>query len=157
MGDTAAKWARLAGLSGWQWWVLLTAPFALFATWVSLRFTGYRATLARCQPARPSGLEKEAELEAARDTAFALAVATKYGPWRPRCLLRSLALARYLGRRGIASELRIGLPSGTAIPMSSSAPDFSAHVWVECHGAVLNDRDDIADQFRPFDAPSGQS
>ena len=38
----------------------------------------------------PSGLAADRELATARDTAFALAVAAKFSPRRPRCLLRTI-------------------------------------------------------------------
>jgi hypothetical protein len=157
VAEAAAKWSRLAALTAWQWRVLLTAPFVLLATWVSLHHSGYRATLAGTRPAQPSGVARDEELGVARDTALALAAAIKFGPWRPRCLLRSLALARLLGRRGIACEVCIGLPAGQGGPVPGAGPDFSAHAWVEYDGVVLNDRDDVAARFLPFDAPSGRS
>ena len=86
-----------------------------------------------------------------------MAAAVRYGPWRPRCLLRSLTLARYLGRRGIACEVRIGLPAEQGGAAPGADLDFSAHAWVEYDGVVLNDRDDVAALYAPFDLPSGQS
>jgi hypothetical protein len=155
--DTASKWSRLAGFSAWQWRVLLSTPSVLFATWLRLRLRGYRAALAAARPVRPPGLTGQEAQKVARDTAFALAVATKYGPWWPRCLLRSLALAHLLGRRGIAAEVRIGLPVERSTRDSSGAgPDFPAHAWVEFDGVVLNDRDDVASRFTPFEAPPGR-
>lgn len=150
-------WSRLATLSAWQWRVLLTAPLVLLATWLSLRVRGYRATLDRARPVHASGFDRQAELQIARETAYALSAAIKYGPWRPRCLLRSLALMRYLGRRGISSSLRIGLPSGQAALNPDSAPGFSAHAWVERDGIVVNDRDDVAAAYSPFDVPPGRT
>lgn len=136
---------------------MLTAPVALLATWTSLRVSGYRATLARTRPVGTSGLTRDEELNFARDTALALAAAIKYGPWRPRCLLRSLTLARCLGRRGILCSLRIGVPVEQAGPGPAAAPDFSAHAWVEYDGVVLNDREDIAGEYTAFDEFSGQA
>jgi hypothetical protein len=145
--------SKLTRLSGWQWRVLLSAPWVLASTALRLRYGGFRSTLARVQPAVSSCLTAQQQLTLARDTAFALAVAVKYGPWRPRCLLRSLALGRYLGRLGIPFEIRIGLPSGTESALAN--PDFSAHAWVEHAGEVLNDRADAAQVYRAFDPGPG--
>ena len=157
MTDTAAKCSRLARLSLWQWRVLLSTPALLQTTWLRLRLRGYRGALAAAQPARPGGPGRQEALEVARDTAYAVAVAIKYVPWQPRCLLRSLVLARFLARKGIACDVRIGLPAGQSGPYSPGAePGFLAHAWVEYDGVVLNDRDDVAARFTPFDAPLGK-
>lgn len=134
----------------------MSTPAVLLATWLRLRIRGYRGALAAAQPARQGESGKGEALEIARDTALAVAVAMKYGPWRPRCLLRSLVLVRFLARKGIACDVRIGLPAdqpGRDLP--GEEPGFSAHAWVECDGVVLNDRDDVAARFTPFDAPLG--
>ena len=50
----------------------------------------------------------------------------RIGPWRPRCLLRSLVLYRLLREQGHEAELVIGLPD------RAKSPD--AHAWVEVDG-----------------------
>ncbi len=50
----------------------------------------------------------------------------RIGPWRPRCLQRSLVLFRLLRAQGDAAELVIGLPER---PTS-----HDAHAWVELDG-----------------------
>ena len=146
------NWSRLASLSAWQWRVLLGAPWALSRTWISLRTRGYVKTLAALRPAQPSRLPAGRQLALARETAYALAVAVKYGPWRPRCLLRSLALGWFLGRKGIPFEVRIGVPGAKNVTSPAGKLDFTAHAWVEHAGIVLNDQQDIAGEFAPFDA-----
>ena len=157
MVEAAARLSRLAALSPWQWRVLLTLPFILLITWLRLRLKGYRATLARTRPARLSGLGADAQLALARDTALAFAAAVKFGPWLPRCLLRSLALAGLLGRKGIPCVVRIGVPAGQSVLTADGKLDFTAHAWVECGGVVLNDREDVAVQFIPLEAGSGRA
>ncbi|MES2785449.1 MAG: lasso peptide biosynthesis B2 protein [Pseudomonadota bacterium] len=58
------------------------------------------------------------------------------------CLTRSLLLTWLLGRRGVTSQLRIGvrLEAGT----------LRAHAWVECEGAPVNDQPEIGAQFASF-------
>jgi len=46
-------------------------------------------------------------------------------------------------RRNIAAELRIGVRTTTG--------PFESHAWVEYHGEVLNDIENIADIYAPFD------
>ena len=152
MAEAAGKFSKLAGLSAWQWWVILSSPLVLLATWARLRSGGYRRALAATQRAGISALPEGEQLARARDTAYALAVAVKFGPWWPKCLLRSLALGWYLGRQGIPFELRLGVPQGKTQVGAIDKPDFSAHAWVEHAGVVLNDKPDVASEFAPFDA-----
>ena len=150
MAEAAAKWSRLTALSAWQWRVLLTAPFVLLLTRWRLRSGGYRRTLAAAQARSACALAADGQLRVARDTAYALAAAVKYGPWRPLCLLRSLALGWFLGRRGIPFEVRIGVPGGKPLLSPQGKLDFTAHAWVEHAGVVLNDKEDVASEYRPF-------
>lgn len=129
---------------------MLSAPAVLALTWLRLRTAGYRRTLAAIQPKRTDALSDAEQSERARDTAYALAVAIKYGPWRPQCLLRSLALGSYLGRQGIPFEVRLGVPGPSAGGAGRRAVDFTAHAWVEHAGVVLNDKNSVAREFRPF-------
>ena len=142
--------AKLRRLDAWHWRVMLSTPFILLLTWCRLQTGGYRKTLAAAQPSGPALAATGERLQRARETSYAVAVAVKYGPWRPRCLLRSLALGWFLGRRGIPFDLRIGVPArGRGTPATVS-PDFSAHAWVEVEGVVVNDRDDVGDRHVPF-------
>ena len=77
--------------------------------------------------------------------AEAVNIAARHTPFHTTCLTRSLLLYWLLRRRGVSSELRIGvnLSSGT----------LKAHAWVECAGQPVNDRTDIADVFKPFASP----
>jgi hypothetical protein len=64
--------------------------------------------------------------------AWAVTRAGRYGVFRPKCLVRSLAIQRMLRRRGIAaSTLNIG------VRMQDGS--FQAHAWVELSGAVVGD------------------
>ena len=58
------------------------------------------------------------------------------------CLTRSLLLGWLLQRRGVQSELRIG------VRFTQGALD--AHAWVECEGVPVNDRPDVNKQFASF-------
>jgi len=65
------------------------------------------------------------------------------------CLTRSLYLWWLLRRRGINSQLRIGvrLNQGT----------LDAHAWVEHAGIPINDRPDVSTDFAPFAEPVSPS
>jgi hypothetical protein len=151
LAEAPGKWRRLKGLSAWQWKVLLASPFILLLTWFRLRSGGYNRTLTLARPEPGPRLPPRDMLTLARETAYPLAAAIKYGPWMPRCLVRSLALGWFLGRQGIPFEVRIGLPGGKSIIGTDGKLNFSAHAWVEVGGVVLNDREDIAQEYRSFD------
>jgi hypothetical protein len=150
--DIAQKLQKLQALNTWQWSVLLRSGYVIPLAYLRLRSGGFRKALrwARTAAARRSDLSREKELELARETAFAFAVACKFGPWKPKCLVRSLALGRFLCRRGIPFDIRIGVPNARAMPPADDAVDFTAHAWLELDGVVLNDREDIAAEFSPF-------
>ncbi len=58
------------------------------------------------------------------------------------CLTRSLLLGWLLRRRGVASQLRIG------VKMSNGS--LAAHAWVEYEGVPINDQPDVGEQFAAF-------
>jgi hypothetical protein len=150
LAEGRGNWAKLQRLSGWQWRVMLATPFVLLITRMRLRREGYVETLERTRPAGAREESPKRQLALARETAYAQAVAVKYGPWKPLCLLRSLTLAWFLGRKGIPFDVRIGLPEGRSFINAEGELDFSAHAWVECQGRVLNDKENIAEEFNAF-------
>jgi Transglutaminase-like superfamily len=58
------------------------------------------------------------------------------------CLTRSLLLGWLLRRRGVDSQLRIG------VQMNNGS--LAAHAWVEYAGIPINDQPDVAEQFAAF-------
>lgn len=62
-----------------------------------------------------------------------------------QCLARSLALQWMLRRRGVESELRIG------VRRSDGA--LSAHAWIECGGIPVNDDVGVASAYAVFTEP----
>lgn len=73
--------------------------------------------------------------ERRRAAGLALAVrrAVAYGPVRPLCLGRAIALHRLLERRGLAgSRVRVGV-------RRDASKGLAAHAWVEYGGEVLGD------------------
>jgi hypothetical protein len=68
--------------------------------------------------------------------------AARYAPGSVTCLTRSLLLRWLLRRRGIASELRIGVQLVQG--------QLDAHAWVEFEGVPINDAPDVAQRFATF-------
>lgn len=61
------------------------------------------------------------------------------------CLTRSLCLQWLLRRHGIDTELRLGVKLDEG--------QLHAHAWVEMGGHPVNDREDVAERFLPFEKP----
>ena len=72
-------------------------------------------------------------------------IAAGHSPFVATCLQRSIVLWWLLGRNGFACDLRLGA--------QKAEDQFEAHAWVEYHGTVLNDTEDVQQRFATFDAP----
>ena len=127
---------------------LIVAWFALPIVDLQLRRQGYVRTkawldarVARTQARRdsqPARALPDTELFAHR-IARVVGIAARRTPWRTTCLRQALLLHHLLARRGIASDLRIGV--------RTAADGFAAHAWVERHGAVLIGGDESAHTY----------
>ncbi|MGQ0704426.1 MAG: lasso peptide biosynthesis B2 protein [Gemmatimonadales bacterium] len=85
----------------------------------------------------------DADIVKARDWALAVSTATRYGLFRPKCLVRSLALVRLLDRAGIhGARIRAGV--------QLHQDQFTAHAWVELGDIVLSDPDGYVARFEPW-------
>jgi hypothetical protein len=83
----------------------------------------------RAHPHSPKEHEGRSQLEAGVGLANAVSRTLAVLPTDSRCLMRSLVLVVVLARRGIASQLVIGVKGG--------GTDFAAHAWVEYDGLAL--------------------
>lgn len=64
-----------------------------------------------------------------------------YQPWA-NCLKQSLGLWTLLRLQGIASSLHIGVKCQTG--------QFTAHAWITWQGVVLNDNENVAEEYAAF-------
>jgi hypothetical protein len=117
--------------------LLVAIPLRLRLT----RFTRVVAWATRTVPRSP-GLAADVER-----TAFCVRLAAHVVP--TRCLTRALALARLLGRRGIVTDLRIGVRTEDG--------RLEAHAWVESMGRVLNDDHRRLQGYVAFDRILGEN
>ena len=86
------------------------------------------------------------QLAVARRVARMVNLAAARGPWQTSCLTRSLLLARFLAARDIPFELVM------AGRLEDGADDrFSAHAWVRCGDAILNDAETNTALYQPFE------
>lgn len=110
-------------------WALLRAQLRVWT-----RPTGrlVRAPLPADGARRPGAPAGDLEPHVRRAT-IALDRAVRRGPLRPGCLVRSLALADLLARRGVPEGcIRIGVRRGDGRLLD-------AHAWVELDGRVVGD------------------
>jgi hypothetical protein len=141
-------WRKFRRLPGPDRLLFVQALAMVSLTGLALRCLGFRrwhATLARLTPAAPPRRTHDPSQlvrEARRLTAL-LHVACLRAPSTPTCLHRSLTLWWLLRRRGLASDLRIGV--------RKAGNRLEAHAWVESQNRVLNDRDDVHLTYTPFD------
>ena len=115
----------------------------------SLRLRGLRATQATLgrfllTSATPHDQAKGNMAKDAARIAHMVHAAARYGLVRPTCLEKSLALWWFLGRRGIASSLRIGT--------RKNGNRLEAHAWIELSGRALNETGGPIPDYAPFDA-----
>ena len=139
---------QLQKLTVSEWQVMLTAMLVLPLIALSLKTKGVKWTrhfLARHGRASLS-IPEERQLEVAQSVARMVSIAANHGIYRTNCLKKSLATWWLLARRGIQSELKIGV--------NKDEGEFSAHAWVEYQGNVLVDTADVGKRFSAFDTHS---
>ena len=136
------RWARLHRLSWSQHWTLLQAMVLLPATALGVHLVGFRgaqSALSRLLPAKSDSNGTPAhdgETSSVHDLARIVRIASQYGPYRANCLPTSLSLWWLLGRRGIASALRLGV--------RKESGQLEAHAWIELQGVPVNESHDPA-------------
>ncbi len=134
-----SSWAKLRGLSGDDWGVLLRCLWLIPVVELNVRLRAPRHWLpAPLVPFIPSGVEGSGaegmESGASESTAGAPSPAAarvthlvegfyRRLPFSPTCLTRSLVIYRLLRARGIPCQLRIGLRKAGAA--------LEGHAWTE--------------------------
>jgi hypothetical protein len=129
------SWTRRLGafrrLSAAERRVVAEAVTTFLCVAIAIRLTSVRRVRAAGERMRAGNSFLPALAEPARAARLAelVAATARALPVRPACLTRSLALQRILGRRGIASTLRLGVRKvGTKL---------EAHAWLERAGSAL--------------------
>ena len=122
--------------------LLLTSMLLLPFFWFGLRVAGlsrFQAWLNRSPiiSAAPMSYEELTAIGALVN------IAGNHAPGPSTCLTRSLLLAWLLRRRGVGGELRIGV--------RKLQGKLEAHAWIEFQGRPINDAQDVAARFVPFD------
>lgn len=138
-----SRLARFIRLRNAQKRALVAAWLWLPLFWVGLRTLGlprFQGLLHQATDSKDSSAAMTAD--EIQSCAAAVTMAASHTPFPATCLTRSLLLEWLLQRRGVRTELRIGVNMTSGI--------LRAHAWVEHEGRPLNDRADIAADFKPF-------
>lgn len=138
--------ASRLGLHDW----LVVAESLVLLAWVELAIrvgAPSRVLSWATTPHRVNGTEpSEAEI---RRLTWLHGMAANYHPMGPRCLTRSLSLARLLSRAGVVTQLKVGV--------NQHQGRLTAHAWVERNGRVLNDDVLVHQEFAVFGDPLDSS
>jgi hypothetical protein len=140
------RWHRFRSLSAADRVLILEAAVLLALVTVGLRVArlqDFRAVLARFgQRARqPDSDVVIHKWSSAQRVAWAVNAVANLWPDVMSCLVRAVATEAMLGRRGISSNLRLGVRHDGE-PLNP----FTAHAWVECQGlVVMGAVDDLGD------------
>ncbi|MBE0621754.1 MAG: lasso peptide biosynthesis B2 protein [Burkholderiales bacterium] len=141
MKRVAVNLAKFRALPWPEQRTLLAAMAWLPLFGLALRILGLRRLQAWLQRGSP-GVDIERSFDEIVRIATLVNTAGLRLPLPPTCLTRSLLLGWLLRRRGVASQLRIG------VRLAEGAVE--AHAWVECAGVPINDRPDVGERFAPF-------
>jgi Transglutaminase-like superfamily len=136
---------RFSALEAGARGIFLRAALLLPLISLSLRMRGFGATQGTLQKFLPS-LDQQTTTSRGPNVdliARMVRAAVHHGVGHPTCLEESLALWWLLGRRGIASQLRIGI--------KKQSPKFEAHAWVELGGAPLNEPETPHQHYAAFE------
>lgn len=135
---TLTRWHALSAAD--QRTVLL-AGAAMPVFWLGLKVWGLPRFQARLQR-RPLTQPQAMPLADIQALGALVNIAARHTLGPRTCLTRSLLLGWLLQRRGVQSQLRIG------VRLTRGA--LEAHAWVECQGIPVNDRPDVGAQFASF-------
>ncbi|OQC17496.1 lasso peptide biosynthesis B2 protein [Candidatus Skiveiella danica] len=141
MNRLARRLSRFRALSGPDRRTLLAAAAWMPIFWLGLRVFGLPRFQARLQRGKTTANAAMAlpDIQALGEL---VNIAARYTLGPRTCLTRSLLLGWLLRRRGVESQLRIG------VRLNQGRLD--AHAWVECEGVPVNDRPDVGAQFASF-------
>jgi hypothetical protein len=132
---------RLRRLTPSGAWALARAWWLLLAVDVGLRILPFARLESGLAPA-PRAAGPQPDETAVLRLVWATAAAARHHLYPMRCLPQALCLRWFLGRLGIAAQLRIGVERRLG--------DLRAHAWVELDGHPLGEDFHIADHYSPL-------
>ena len=120
-----------------SWWGLLIMNLRL--RW--LRFARIRQEAGRVEGVSPRRSGRPTRQQIDR-IAWSVEVAARQHLHPMHCLVRSLTLQRLLARRGVATELKLGV--------SKEQESLAAHAWVELDGEPISERGPVEARYLPL-------
>lgn len=135
-----AKLRRLKELSFPEWKTLIAAGFWFPIVDALLRVGGLRAV--RRLAGRPAVAPRRGSCPSVGRTVQLVDAAGRIYLKRYGCLPRALVLQRILARRGVATELRIGVKTDMG--------RLHGHAWLEAGGMPLGEPAGVRDEFASF-------
>jgi len=138
----ASRWARVWTLDGRDWRDLAEASITLAYTHAALRFGSPGRVIAR---ATSGTRDRSSTFTAARQKRleWLVGVAGRHVVPTP-CLTRAIALARILGKRGVKTDVRLGVRQIDG--------RLDAHAWVELDGRAINDDEAHVRRYAPLES-----
>lgn len=122
-------------------WLLAVSWATLLGCKIGLRLVSFQRLRRLCtRLATPPAVPVP---HAEREVIWALDIASRYVPGGHNCLARALTAYVLLARRGVATELRIGVARPQNRPLE-------AHAWLEREGRVLIGELENFQRFTPF-------
>lgn len=133
-------WLRWMELTVRERLTLLQAVMLLPLVGLMLRLFRYQAVFSALQRVTPLRVRRSqaVTVPGAKRTAELVNIAAWRGVYEATCLRRSMTLWWMLRRRGIDSNVRIGV---------SIEDEFASHAWVEMEDVVLNDAADVRERY----------
>ncbi len=136
------NWQKFQEFSWTEKFLFAQALLLLPINILGLKLLGFRRWQAVFQRLLKNNLPPNIDVQNAQGIARIVNIAAAHGIFKALCLPRSMTLWWMLSRRGIASELRIGVRKEGEV--------FAAHAWLECQGIVLNDSAEVGTDFTVF-------
>ncbi len=138
----ATRWSKLRSLSFSEVWFLVEAAATVVAFDLAFRLFSSKTCLALVERKAGSRRQRGADLQR---MAWLVDVADRYTPGRSSCLRQAAALAWLLRRRGIATNLRIGV--------AREEGNIVAHSWLESGEGELFGLSDTG-KYAPLSNPT---
>ena len=137
------RWNKLLSLSFSEVWFLVKAAVAVVGFDLAFRLISSKACLALFE--RKAASDRKQNGVNPQRMAWFVKVADRYAPGKSSCLRQTAALAWLLRRRGIATNLRIGV--------ARQEGKFTAHSWLESGEGELFGLSDT-DKYAPLSSPT---
>ena len=148
MSDSVRRYKQLKELKLSDFWMIFISLILLPLTAFFLKIKGFKSTqslLNQCLTKNTfNPLSQSDQLTIAKNIAKMVSIAANHGPYKANCLKKTLVTWWLLSRKGIHTELKIGV--------NKDEGDFNAHSWLEFQGEVLNDTADVDERFSVFNS-----